>query len=308
MLKRTAFWLLAAVLVAAVSATAIQRPQAQTATKTTAQTAVTEDAAREAAENRLCEGLKVVQAKLGQIERSVSSATKLHSDFKVISGRIKAEKLMPLYDRRTIETTKTAQVKARLTPVEQVRTLTRINGQIRGIKDDVLKIRGTLQAQLADLQKSWGIIERDMKRVAGLRAAGAVKSNRPCVIEEAKRAQGEMATLGTQASNLQSEIDDLRAILDQEYGQGPCGDQTTCQPVNCADCCAWQHKITAPEGSTERSIQEAERAQCQIRCTRIESACAFKNFDQKANQLFNLLSSVLKSMKEMQSGIARNLL
>ncbi|MCJ7484778.1 MAG: hypothetical protein MUQ25_01245 [Candidatus Aminicenantes bacterium] len=35
---------------------------------------------------------------------------------------------------------------------------------------------------------------------------------------------------------------------------------------------------------------------------------SFENFDQKANQLFNILSTVMKNMKEMQSGIARNLL
>jgi hypothetical protein len=35
---------------------------------------------------------------------------------------------------------------------------------------------------------------------------------------------------------------------------------------------------------------------------------AFENFDQKANQLFNLLSTVIKNQKEMQAGIKRNML
>ncbi len=34
---------------------------------------------------------------------------------------------------------------------------------------------------------------------------------------------------------------------------------------------------------------------------------SFENFDQKANQLFNVLSTVLKTMKEMQSGLTRNI-
>ena len=34
----------------------------------------------------------------------------------------------------------------------------------------------------------------------------------------------------------------------------------------------------------------------------------FEGFDQKANQLYNLLSSVLKNMKEMSSGTTRNML
>jgi hypothetical protein len=35
---------------------------------------------------------------------------------------------------------------------------------------------------------------------------------------------------------------------------------------------------------------------------------AFENFDQKTNQIFNLLSTVLKSQKEMQAGIIRNII
>jgi len=34
----------------------------------------------------------------------------------------------------------------------------------------------------------------------------------------------------------------------------------------------------------------------------------FENFDQKANQLFNILSTVMKNIKEMKSGVTRNLL
>jgi hypothetical protein len=308
MMKRSAIGFLAAVLLIALLASGMQRPAAQTTAKATAQTAVADNVAREAAENRICEGLKVVQTKLGQLERSVASATRLHGDFKAVVGRIKSEKLTPLFEKRTIETVKTAQVRTDLAPVEKTRTIVRITGQVRGIKDDVLRVRGALLAQLTDLQKSWGPLEQDMKRAAGLKKVGGATSSRPCVVEEAKRAQGEMAALGSQASNLQSEIDDLRGQLDQEYGHGPCGDPATCAPVACADCCAWQHKITAPEGSAERRAQEAERAQCELECRKIEAACAFENFDQKANQLFNILSTVLKNMKEMQQGIVRNLL
>jgi hypothetical protein len=117
-----------------------------------------------------------------------------------------------------------------------------------------------------------------------------------------------MATLGAQANNLQSQIDDLRDMLEQEYGQGPCGDPATCPSVECKSCCAWKCKITAAEGTAERSAQEKLRAECELACMQFEIACAFKNFDQKADQLFNILSTVLKNMKEMESGIVRNLL
>ena len=37
-------------------------------------------------------------------------------------------------------------------------------------------------------------------------------------------------------------------------------------------------------------------------------AMSFQNFDQKANQLYNLMSSVLKATNEMRSGTVRNML
>ena len=39
-----------------------------------------------------------------------------------------------------------------------------------------------------------------------------------------------------------------------------------------------------------------------------QASTAFENFDQKANQLFNILSTVMKNMKEMEMGVTRNLL
>ena len=39
-----------------------------------------------------------------------------------------------------------------------------------------------------------------------------------------------------------------------------------------------------------------------------EETTAFENYDQKTNQLFNMLSTVLKGRKEMQSGVTRNIL
>ena len=41
---------------------------------------------------------------------------------------------------------------------------------------------------------------------------------------------------------------------------------------------------------------------------KIWGGIAFQNFDQKSNQMYNLLASVMKAMNEMQTGITRNLL
>ena len=45
-----------------------------------------------------------------------------------------------------------------------------------------------------------------------------------------------------------------------------------------------------------------------VRNKRQEYQTWFENFDQKSNQLFQILSTVIKSLKEMQDGIVRNLL
>lgn len=45
-----------------------------------------------------------------------------------------------------------------------------------------------------------------------------------------------------------------------------------------------------------------------VRNKKQECQTTFENFDQKANQLVSILSSVLKSMKEMQEGVIRNML
>ena len=41
---------------------------------------------------------------------------------------------------------------------------------------------------------------------------------------------------------------------------------------------------------------------------RVWGGTAFQNFDQMGNQMYNLLSSVMKSMNEMRMGIIRNML
>jgi hypothetical protein len=45
-----------------------------------------------------------------------------------------------------------------------------------------------------------------------------------------------------------------------------------------------------------------------VRNKREMASTAFQNFDQKANQLYNLLSSVMKAMSEMRMGTVRNML
>lgn len=55
-------------------------------------------------------------------------------------------------------------------------------------------------------------------------------------------------------------------------------------------------------------IAEVEAQQEKIRNERQMASSAFQNFDQKANQLYNLLSRVMKAMNEMRMGTVRNML
>jgi hypothetical protein len=55
-------------------------------------------------------------------------------------------------------------------------------------------------------------------------------------------------------------------------------------------------------------IREAESNRETIRNKRQMASTDFQNFDQKANQLFNLLSNVMKAMNEMRMGTVRNML
>ncbi len=60
--------------------------------------------------------------------------------------------------------------------------------------------------------------------------------------------------------------------------------------------------------SLSDTIKLVESAQETIRNKRQMASTAFQNFDQKSNQLYNLMSSVLKSMNEMRGGVVRNML
>jgi len=61
-------------------------------------------------------------------------------------------------------------------------------------------------------------------------------------------------------------------------------------------------------GGLSDAIRGAESQMEQARNERQTVATAVENFDQKANQLFNLLSTLMKNLSEMRMGSTRNLL
>jgi hypothetical protein len=56
------------------------------------------------------------------------------------------------------------------------------------------------------------------------------------------------------------------------------------------------------------ALEEIESMRKNVRNKRQMASTAFQNYDQKANQLYNLLSSVMKAMNEMRKGTVRNML
>lgn len=60
--------------------------------------------------------------------------------------------------------------------------------------------------------------------------------------------------------------------------------------------------------SLSDEIKHVESMQETVRNKRQMASTSFQNFDQKANQLYNLMSSVLKATNEMRSGTVRNML
>ncbi|MEM6734004.1 MAG: hypothetical protein AAF658_20750, partial [Myxococcota bacterium] len=65
---------------------------------------------------------------------------------------------------------------------------------------------------------------------------------------------------------------------------------------------------TVDRAGLNDTIKDVESMQETVRNKRQMASTAFQNFDQKSNQLYNLMSSVLKVMGEMRSGTTRNML
>ena len=65
--------------------------------------------------------------------------------------------------------------------------------------------------------------------------------------------------------------------------------------------------VDAAVAAIAKDIKNLDAAMEELRNRREEFQTSFENFDQKANQLFNILSTIMKNMKEEQAGIARNI-
>jgi len=279
-----------------------------TSTKTQAKPASAQASDIATVEKRLCDRLKLFQSKLREIEKSISEASAFHHQFKKASERVQQESLLPISDRKTVAK-QTPQEKPTLVPAEKIQGQVQVIRELKTVNQSVMRLRAHLSQEIVDMKRSWKEIESDlshMKRAPG--GPATLNPDRQCVAKEVKETQISLARLGTQAGNLKSQIDDVRSQFDQQYGHVSCADfGSDCNSGECETCCAWQNKLTEPQGSLGRTIQEQELKLCLLACERAQAACQFENFDQKVNSLFNILSTVLKNEKEMQQGIVRNI-
>jgi len=282
------------------SSTSSTRTQAKPASASASDTA--------AVEKRLCDRLKLFQSKLREIEKSISEAGAFHHQFKTASERVKQTSLFPIPDRKTVAK-QAPQEKPALIPAEKVQGQIQVIRELKAVNQGVIKLRMHLSQQVVEMRRRWKEIEGDLSRFG--RAPGGPASlnpDRQCVSTELKDVRKELSVLGSRADNLKSQIDDARSQLDQMYGHTPCRDLAAdCNVSECERCCSWQNKVNEPAGTPARAVQEQELRFCLLGCEAARSRCVFENFDQKANSLFNILSTVLKNVKEMEGGIVRNI-
>ena len=66
--------------------------------------------------------------------------------------------------------------------------------------------------------------------------------------------------------------------------------------------------ISVDRTSLNNAIKHLESQQETLKNKRSIAQTSFQNFDQKSNQLYNLISTVMKSMNEMRQGTIRNML
>jgi hypothetical protein len=142
--------------------------------------------------------------------------------------------------------------------------------------DSTGRLQGSGQLILEDLCVQSAVLRRDLPaatRQKALPAIGAVRAlwgSAPGKVDALNLARSEVRRIfGTRPRNVED------VLVCHVFGEALwCGDKRT--------------------GATWMQYRENQTM--------------FENFDQKANQLFNLLSTVIKNMKEMNGGVIRNIL
>ena len=101
-----------------------------------------------------------------------------------------------------------------------------------------------------------------------------------------------------EVSQLRREVEDLRSRIGGELeigGPGNCqGDPVTCDYSDCYECC---------NANVESTLRQA----CMNVCAAGEIACRSQESEEDANELFNMLASILKDLQDRQSSSVQNM-
>lgn len=136
-------------------------------------------------------------------------------------------------------------------------------------------------------------------------------------MNEIAKSLGDYLEYLTERSNdLQQKIRDTQQAQGKDFQPGSVSVPVDIQRIDInavspdGKAITWVDQPGKPMNDTDMGyeIKNVETVMEEVRNKRQEFTTAFENFDQKANQLFNILSTVLKNMKEMEMGVTRNLL
>jgi hypothetical protein len=168
----------------------------------------------------------------------------------------------------------------------------------QGVLDEVTKALIALERSNAavDQLRKLDELEREMQSLtAGLKQTESIFRSGPAdqKTQHALAMRTGMGKVQTQLSALQAASGKMNLPQARKYSRG---------------LSSHVQSVRLSGDQLSAAIRQVEADQETVRNQRQMASTAFQNFDQKANQLYNMLSSVMKAMNEMRMGTVRNML
>ena len=192
--------------------------------------------------------------------------------------------------------------------------------QLRQCSRDLREVGKAMRAH-AKTSIPEGLNEEEKRTLAAKRselkeaAAAAFKLADQCADRgrKARRrtlTRADMKGLDVETDRLAGRVNETTARSPAVEQRSPAGLYQSIGEVEAAREIARMNRQREPKSATglNEAIKEVESVQETARNKRQQAVTAFQNFDQKWNQLFNMLTTVLKNKKDMEAGVTRNML
>jgi hypothetical protein len=167
----------------------------------------------------------------------------------------------------------------------EVRRMQELKGNLIHLKDKIVGDLTVLRQEISSIASDLGKLSK-----GGLVPA----EGKQCI----KRASSQ---LDVEIAGLNERINSLKAKKGaQNLNIQLCH---SCDENKCEDCCRNLYKINADEGSALRTEQERQQNKCIINCMYIHEFC---EMDSRTEDLFNMLSDILKDVNENRLNDIRN--